>query len=171
MDTAQLSEFISNNLLLSGVFAVTLAAWLTWELARLGRKWIELDTLGAVQLINRSDPLIIDVSNSTDFAKAHIAGATHWPPSRIEAGNQALLKHRAEPVLVYCQSGQVSQQMATRLCKLGFEKVYMLSGGLAQWKSDAQPVTKEKSQARKKPKSDQAQSQTSNATQQDNTHG
>ena len=150
----QLSEFISNNLLLSGVFAVVLAAWLTWEVARLGRKWKELDTLGSVMLINREDPLILDVSNSTDYAKGHLAGAMHMPPSRIEAGNTSLLKYREHPILVYCQSGQVSQQMATRLTKLGFSQVYMLTGGLAQWKSDNQPVTRDKSPTRKKPKRD-----------------
>lgn len=150
----QLSEFISNNLLLSGLFAVVLAAWLTWEVARLGRKWKEVDVMAAVMLINREDPLILDVSNSTDYAKGHLAGALHMPPSRIEAGNTSLVKHREGPVLLYCQSGQVSQQMATRLVKLGFTQVHMLSGGLAQWKSENQPVTKDKSPARKKPKRD-----------------
>lgn len=150
----QLSEFIGNNLLLSGLFAVVLAAWLTWEVARLGRKWKEVDVMGAVMLINREDPLILDVSNSTDYAKGHLAGALHMPPSRIEAGNTNLVKHKEGPVLVYCQSGQMSQQMATRLVKLGFTQVYMLTGGLAQWKSENQPVTKDKSPARKKPKRD-----------------
>ncbi len=152
----QLSEFIGNNLLLSGLFAVVLAAWLTWEVARLGRKWKELDVMAAVMLINREDPLILDVSNSTDYAKGHLAGALHMPPSRIEAGNTNLLKHKEMPVLVYCQTGQVSQQMATRLVKLGFTQVHMLSGGLAQWRSENQPVTKDKSPARKKPKRDKA---------------
>jgi 3-mercaptopyruvate sulfurtransferase SseA len=44
--------------------------------------------------------------------------------------------------------------MATRLTKLGFSQVYMLTGGLAQWKSDNQPVTRDKSPTRKKPKRD-----------------
>lgn len=169
----QLSEFISNNLLLSGLFAVVLAAWLTWEVARLGRKWKELDVMAAVMLINREDPLILDVSNSTDYAKGHLAGALHMPPSRIEAGNTNLVKHKEAPVLVYCQSGQVSQQMATRLVKLGFTQVHMLSGGLAQWISENQPVTKDKSPARKKPKRDKtvaAEQSPNDAEQAKNSH-
>lgn len=148
----QFIEFIGNNLLLSGLFVAVVVAWLAWEAARLGRKWKELGTLEAVRLINREDPLIIDVSNSTDFAKGHINGAVHMPPSRIEAGNQQLLKHKERPVLVYCQRGQVSPQMANRLVKLGFERVHALAGGLTQWVSDNQPVSRHKDKAGKKGK-------------------
>jgi rhodanese-related sulfurtransferase len=149
----QLIEFIGNNLLLSGLFVAILVAWLAWEVARLGRKWKELGTLEAVRLINREDPLVIDVSNSTDFAKGHINGALHMPPSRIEAGNQQLLRQKERPVLVYCQRGQISPQMASRLVKLGFERVHMLTGGLTQWVSDNQPISRAKDKAGKKDKS------------------
>ncbi len=149
----RLVEFIGNNLLLSGLFVAILVAWLAWEVARLGRKWKEISTLEAVRLINREDPLILDVSNSTDFAKAHINGALHMPPSRIEAGNQQLLKNKERPLLLYCQRGQIAPQMATRLTKLGFTQVYMLSGGLTQWLSDNQPVARHsKDKAAKKGK-------------------
>ncbi|MGY6554596.1 MAG: rhodanese-like domain-containing protein [Wenzhouxiangella sp.] len=146
-------EFVGNNLLMSGLFVAILVAWLAWEVARLGRKWKEIGTLEAVRLINREDPIILDVSNSTDFAKAHINGALHMPPSRIEAGNQQLLKQKERPLLVYCQRGQISPQMATRLAKMGFTQVHMLSGGLTQWLSDNQPVARaSKDKAAKKGK-------------------
>ncbi len=143
-------DFFKDNLLLSGLWLAVLVAWLSWEVARLGRKWQELDTIQAVQFINREDPLIIDVSNSTDFSKGHISGAVHLPPSKLESGNQQLVKERERPVLVYCRSGQVSPQMANRLVKLGFENVKMLTGGLAQWESDKQPVSREKKPISKK---------------------
>lgn len=143
-------EFIGNNILLSGLFMAVLVAWLVWEVARLGRKWKEVGTLDAVRLINREDPLILDVSNSTEFAKGHINGALHMAPSRIEAGNQQLLKYKERPVLLYCQRGQVSPQMAGRLVKLGFTQVHMLSGGLTQWVSDNQPVSRHKDRPKDK---------------------
>ncbi len=157
-------EFVGNNLLLSGLFVAILVAWLAWEVARLARKWKEIGTLEAVRLINREDPLILDVSNSTDFAKAHINGALHMPPSRIEAGNQSLLKHKERPLLVYCQRGQISPQMATRLAKMGFTQVYMLSGGLTQWLSDNQPVaraSKDKAAKKGKPRKKAAETEES----------
>jgi len=146
----QFLEFIGNHPLLAGLFAVVLAAWIAYEVTRLMRKWNELDTLSAVRLINRDDALVLDVSNSTDYAKGHIVGARHMPPSRIESGNQELLKAKDRPVLIYCKNGQVSPQMANRMVKLGFSNVNVLSGGLAQWASDQQPISRQKGAAKKK---------------------
>lgn len=138
----QLLVFIGNHPILVGAFAVVLAMLVATESARFVRRWKELDTGQAILLINRREPLILDVSNSSDYAKGHILNAEHMPPSRIEAGNSRLLKAKSRPVLVYCKNGQVSPQMAGRLVKLGFEDVYVLRGGLAQWISDNQPVTR-----------------------------
>lgn len=140
----QLLTFIANHPILVGAFAVVLAALIATEFARMTRRWTELDTTQAIMLINRRDPLILDVSNSSDYANGHILNAEHMPPSRIESGNAQLLKKSDRPVLVYCKNGQVSPQMATRLVKLGFEDVNLLRGGLAQWISDQQPVTRGK---------------------------
>ncbi|MEE4295460.1 MAG: rhodanese-like domain-containing protein [Wenzhouxiangella sp.] len=162
----QFIAFVSDNLLLSGAFVAVLVAWLAWEVARLGRKWKEVGTLEAVRLINRDEPLVLDVSNSTDFAKGHITGAMHMPPSRIEAGNQQLLKQKDRPVLVYCQRGQISPQMANRLVKLGFEQVYALTGGLTQWTSDNQPISRHnKDKSGKKGKSRKKQESKSSSEQ------
>ncbi|MGY6587278.1 MAG: rhodanese-like domain-containing protein [Wenzhouxiangella sp.] len=151
----QIFEFIRENLLLSGLFFVVLAAWLTWEVARLARKWREVGTLEAVRLINQ-DALVLDVSNSADHAKGHIIGALHMPPSRIEAGNQQLLKYREQPVLVYCKNNQVAPQMANKLVGLGFQQVNVLAGGMAQWLADQQPVSRAKGSGKKKDKKDKA---------------
>jgi len=140
----QVLEFIGNHPLLTGALGAAVVALLAYEISRLFRKWKELGTLDAVQLLNREDPVVLDVSNSTDYAKGHIRGALHMPPSRIEAGNQQLLKYREHPVLVYCRNNQVAPQMAGRLVKLGFTNVNVLAGGLTQWISDQQPVSRHK---------------------------
>lgn len=140
----QVLEFIGNHPLLTGALGAAVVALLVYEILRLFRKWRELGTLEAVQLLNREDPVVLDVSNSTDYAKGHIRGALHMPPSRIEAGNQQLLKYREHPVLIYCRNNQVASQMASRLVKLGFTNVNVLAGGLTQWVSDHQPVSRHK---------------------------
>jgi len=140
----QALEFIGNHPLLTGALGVAVVALLAYEISRLFRKWKELSTAEAVLLLNREEPVVLDVSNSTDYAKGHIRGALHMPPSRIEAGNQQLLKHKDRPVLVYCRNNQVAPQMAGRLVKLGFANVNVLGGGLTQWISDQQPVSRHK---------------------------
>lgn len=140
----QVVEFTGNHPLLTGALAVAILAFVGYEISRLFRKWRELGTLDAVQLLNREEPVVLDVSNSSDYAKGHIRGALHMPPSRIESGNQQLLKYRERPVLVYCRNNQVAPQMAGRLVKLGFTNVNVLAGGLSQWISDQQPVSQQK---------------------------
>ncbi|MDT8408633.1 MAG: rhodanese-like domain-containing protein [Wenzhouxiangellaceae bacterium] len=144
----QVLTFIGNHPILVGAFAVVLAALIATESARLFRRWNELNTNQAIMLINRRDPLILDVSNSADFAKGHILNAVNMPPTQIEAGNQKLLNSIERPVLVYCKSGQISPQMATRLTRMGFNDVNVLRGGLAQWVADQQPVSRGKSAAK-----------------------
>ena len=141
--------FIGSNPILSGAFAVVLAALIATESARWIRKWKELDTQQAILMMNRQEPLILDASNSADYAKGHILGAMHMPPSKLEAGNKELLKSVDRPILVYCKNGQVSPQMATRLTKMGFIEVYVLKGGLLQWTADKQPVSRGKQAGKK----------------------
>jgi len=58
-----LIEFGQNNLLLTGLFVAVLVAWIVWEVARLGRKWQEIDTLAAVRFINQEDPLTVSYTH------------------------------------------------------------------------------------------------------------
>lgn len=137
----QLLEFIANHPYLTGAFGLVLAALIATEAMRLVRRWKEVDTHEAIRLINREDALVIDVSNSADHARGHILGAMHMPPSRIEAGDRNLFKHKDRPVLVYCKNGQISPQMAGKLVRMGFSRISVLKGGLNQWISDQQPVS------------------------------
>lgn len=146
----QVYEFISNHPVLSGAFIILLIAWLGWEIARLGRKWRELDSLAAVRLINQDDTVVIDVSNSTDYAKGHIVGAINVTQSRIESGNKELLKLSERPILVYCKNGQSSPAVANKLVALGFTQVNVLAGGLAQWLADQQPISRAKGSSKSK---------------------
>jgi len=146
----QLIEFAGNHVVLSLAFIGVLGAWIVYEMSRLARKWREVDTLEAVRLINRDDTVVIDASNSSDYAKGHIIGAIHLPPSRIESGNQQLNKMSDKPVLLYCKNGQISPQMANRLVGLGFSQVHVLSGGLTQWVGDNQPIARSKGSGKSK---------------------
>lgn len=146
----QVLTFIGNHPILTGAFAVVLAMLIATEMGRLARRWKELDTHQAILLMNRQEPLILDVSTSKDFAEGHIIGAEHMPPSRLEAGNQGLMKAKQRPILLYCKNGQVSPQMATRLTKLGFEQVHVLKGGLTQWRTDNQPISRGKGKPKAK---------------------
>jgi rhodanese-related sulfurtransferase len=95
-----------------------------------------LDAQQATQLLNGGGALLIDVRESGEFAREHIAGARHVPLSEFDA--TALPAGR--PVILCCASGNRSQTAARRLLAAGHCDIAHLRGGLAAWKAAGLPV-------------------------------
>lgn len=77
---------------------------------------------------------IIDVRTPLEFEKGHIQGAFNFNIFN----QQKFLKeikslNKKSPVCVYCQSGNRSRMASKIMIDLGFEKVYDLKGGYANW--------------------------------------
>ncbi len=85
---------------------------------------------------------ILDVRTPEEFAAGHMQGAQNidWKNSDFSINVGALDK--TKPVLVYCQSGNRSQEAAEYLAKNGFTAVYELDGGYGAWESAGKPVEK-----------------------------
>ncbi|MGL5949391.1 MAG: rhodanese-like domain-containing protein [Aeromonas sp.] len=104
-----------------------------------------LSNQAATLLINRENAQVVDIRSQEEFGKGHIAGATHLAASQILAGQVgALDTHKAQPVIVVCESGMTAGGAARALHKAGFAKVNVLSGGMAQWRADNLPVSKKR---------------------------
>lgn len=140
----QVIEFGTNHPVMVGGFIVLLILLIVTELGRLRRGFAEIGSMQAVNLINRDEAAVLDVSASADFHKGHIVGADNLPISQIQASNQQLMKLKGRPILVYCRNGVSSNQAAVKLLQLGLGPVSVLRGGIAQWQADKQPVTKGK---------------------------
>lgn len=93
-------------------------------------------------LVNRENALVVDLRASGDFVKGHISGARSVQMNQFDAENKALAPARSLPVVVVCKNGQVSAGAARRLQKAGFEKVYMLDGGIDAWQAADLPLVK-----------------------------
>jgi len=139
-----LPEFLGNHLMLVMIFVVVLLALVGGEVSRLFRGYKELSPAGLTLLINRENPLLVDLSSNSEFEKSHIAGARHVPLSQFDPENKELAKVREMPVAVYCRTGNTSAQAAARLVKAGFTQVYWLGGGLGAWQAADLPTTKGK---------------------------
>lgn len=98
-----------------------------------------------VDLINKQDAVILDVRTADEFGKGHIVNAHNIPVAQIEKGNTTEIdKHKTKPVIVVCESGARAEGAAAKLVKAGFSQVYLLRGGLAQWRASNLPVTKKR---------------------------
>jgi len=138
----KLPTFVGNHLALCALFVILLLALVVMELTRLLRKYQELTPGGLTLLINRDNPLLIDLSARADFEKMHVPGARHVLPSQFDPEHKDLVKARELPVVVMDKDGRASDKAAQRLVKAGFTKVYTLGGGVLAWQQAQLPVAK-----------------------------
>ncbi len=99
-------------------------------------------TATAVQLINREKAVLIDICEAGEYAAGHAGGARNIPLGQLEDKLPSMVKNKAVPVILVCQSGARSGRAVAIARKLGYEKAQSLSGGLGAWKSANLPVEK-----------------------------
>lgn len=74
---------------------------------------------------------IVDVRTAAEFEAGHIAGAQNVP---LSAFAQAFASwDPAQPVALYCASGNRSAEALQMLQAAGFERAYDLAGGIVAW--------------------------------------
>ena len=105
------------------------------ELAR--RVQNELDHVTATELASwimqrRTDFRLIDLRDATAFKEYHIPGAQNiLLPSLVESHFD-----KNQSIVLYSEGGVHSAQAMFLLWAEGYDKVYMLKGGLNEWKDD-----------------------------------
>lgn len=140
----RLPAFIAHHILLVIAFIVIILALIGLEVSRKFRGFRELTPGALVQLINRSSPLVIDLSAIADYEKGHITGSRHVAPSQFDPENKDLAKAKDLQVVTVCKNGMESGKAAKRLVKAGFTNVATLAGGLDAWRRADLPLAKGK---------------------------
>lgn len=133
-------DFLIHNWALISVALVS-GGMLVWPLVK-GGAGGGLNTANAVQLINREKAVVVDVSETEEFAAGHIGGARNVPLNQLEARLPETVKNKALPVLLVCPTGARATRALAIAKKLGYEKAQVLAGGLKAWKEANLPVEK-----------------------------
>lgn len=102
----------------------------------------EVDTTGAVQLINHENAIVLDVREADEFNNGHIADAKHIPVGQLANGLKPLEKYKDQTIIVNCRSGARSSMACGILRKNGFTKVFNLKGGILAWQQAGLPTVK-----------------------------
>ncbi|BBP42496.1 rhodanese-like domain-containing protein [Thiosulfativibrio zosterae] len=142
-------EFVEQQALLFIALAVVTAMLIY---SYVGDKLAGYESVGAdeaVRLYNQ-DALVLDVRTEAEYRGGFIGEAQNISSSEIAAKIGSLSSRKADPVLVYCQSGARSAGVAKLLVKNGFQKVYNLSGGIMTWKSAGLPTNTPRSLRKQK---------------------
>jgi rhodanese-related sulfurtransferase len=133
-------KFILDNWMLITI-ALASGSLLLWPVVQ-GAATAGLNPAGAVQLINREKAVVIDVCESGEFAAGHVGGAKNIPLAELEGRLAVVVKNKALPVILVCQSGARSGRALAIAKKLGYDKAQSLGGGLAGWKAAGLPIEK-----------------------------
>ena len=139
----QLTEFVTNNLLLFAALLGVLVMLIKAELDHQTNKGLFITPAVAIRLMNNEDDvLIIDTRNTADFDKGHIKGAKNIPLADLNSKLSQYSDYKSKSVLVYCNSGNTATRAIKLLKAAGFEKVNNLDGGIAAWKEANMPLSR-----------------------------
>lgn len=145
MNFETLQAFAGRHPLLSlALLGLTLAI-LYNEFSQLFRGFKGLRPAELTALMNRDNALVVDLRPMADFDKGHIPGSKNVQISQFDPENKQLAAARALPVVAVCKSGQTAADAAKRLKKAGFERVYVLDGGIGAWQQADLPLAKGRS--------------------------
>jgi rhodanese-related sulfurtransferase len=140
--TPPVMQFIQNNWPLILVMILS-GGMLLWPLV--GRRLSsvrEVGALGATQLINRQNAVMLDLREGKDYEGGHVPNAVHIPLSELGSRGGELSKFASRPLIAYCERGSRSRGAGSALTKLGFAEVYTLRGGVRAWVEAGLPIAK-----------------------------
>ena len=115
---------------------------LIWPMVASGMNAGALSATGAVSLINREKAVVIDVSETEEFAAGHVGGAKNVPFSELELKLPLTAKNKTLPLILVCATGARANRAVAVAKKLGYEQAQALGGGLKAWREANLPVEK-----------------------------
>ena len=142
MTLQELLAFAGRHPMLSLALAGLTLVLLYTEAARLFQRFRGIKPAELSALVNRDNALVVDLRAQNDFQQGHVAGARHVLMSQFDPESPQLAKAKSLPVVLVCQSGVTASGAAKRLVKAGFEKVYVLDGGIEGWRQAGLPLVK-----------------------------
>jgi rhodanese-related sulfurtransferase len=138
----ELIDFLGRHPYLSLALAGITLALAGTEIARLFRGYRTVQPPGLTALVNRDNALVVDLRPIGDFEKGHIPGSKNVQMSQFDPESKQFAAARALPVVLVCKAGQTAGDAARRLHKAGFERVYVLDGGIGSWQQAALPLAR-----------------------------
>jgi rhodanese-related sulfurtransferase len=130
------------NLATAAIVLAAVVAFNEFRLRALGR--VALSPQDVIRLMNQG-ALLIDLRPAEAFAAGHLSGARLMTGEQILKAKDTLKKYKEKPLVVYDDSGSLSVSAARQLADQGFSKAFNLRGGVAAWRAENLPLTKEPS--------------------------
>ncbi len=86
-------------------------------------------------IMDNPEALLLDVRTTAEWEQdGHLEGAVLIPHSDLEERSDELPEDKEELILLYCRSGNRSQEAAETLIDLGYTNIIELATGINGWK-------------------------------------
>lgn len=86
--------------------------------------------------------LLLDIREADDYKEFHIPNSMNMPFGRLAARLAELEVYKGKPVMVIDHSGLRAPRAMEQLQKAGFSQVFVVNGGIAEWKAAGLPIEK-----------------------------
>ena len=138
----RLVEYIGHHPYLAGLALLAAVLVIGYELNARKHSFAAISPQDAIRLMNQN-ALVLDLRTAEAFATGHLTGARNFAPDQILKAGETLKKYKEKPVVVYDESGSLGTSAARQLAAQGFTKAVNLRGGLAAWRTENLPVSRD----------------------------
>ena len=133
--------FIQQHMALSVGLIVVLTLLVIVEFIRLKQSGSQLSAPKVTDMINHQGAVVVDIRSQDSFNNGHLVDAVSLPASELPNKLKKLDKHKAQPIILVCETGTESLHSATLLAKEGFN-VFTMAGGIRAWRLADMPLVK-----------------------------
>jgi phage shock protein E len=107
-----------------------------------GSEWERVDVIAFDEAISEDNGgFLLDVRTTSEWEQdGYIENATLIPHTQLENREGELPQDKDSLILLYCRSGNRSQDAAQTLVDMGFTNIIELESGITGWKDAGMPV-------------------------------
>jgi rhodanese-related sulfurtransferase len=87
-----------------------------------------------------AEALLLDVRTGEEFDQGHIAGSVNVPPGGLDGYLRAVRNRGGRPVVIVCRSDYRAALAYPVVRSHGFDRVFVLDGGILRWQREQLPV-------------------------------
>lgn len=100
-----------------------------------------VDVKSAAERQTRGE-LLLDIREADDYKEFHAPNTTNIPMGRLALRLAELETYKSKPIMVIDHAMQRAPRAMEVLLKAGFSQVFVVKGGMAEWKKAGLPIEK-----------------------------
>lgn len=135
-------QFVNLHPYLGVATALAAALVAVYEMRARAESLISVTPQELIRLMNQG-ALVLDIRAQEQYQAGHLNGARQMNGESLLSAGDTLKRHKEKAVVVYDESGSLSGAAVRQLKGQGFTRTAALRGGLAAWRADNLPLSRD----------------------------